>query len=293
MCQTRRARINLIHPNALTWNLWLSWIGYQRGAGETKDTPTHCRWVQHTYISHVPASSSIIRRHGRVRFAVAVSTGDRMVLSHFLPANHAITRLPRPDPPGHLIRSSLVRLPLPLPNFRLQRLPVGGFGASRIAAVTSGWSGPNEVVMETHDRVSTLGHTPDSMADNLPFSSPSYSRQGRRPSRSRISQRPPRMGGWESSQYGGKPHGSPLYVVKGPSTLRVSLILLHTMHMGLVMCIGVREHIRATQFSNLVILFVIDAGCMYCVHTRGLNSGYIRRCTRSKCNLKKRDSQHD
>lgn len=79
---------------------------YQRGTGETKDTPTR-RWILHTWISHAPASSSIIRRHGRVRFAVAVSTGDRMVLSHFLPANHAITRHP-PDPPGLLIRSSLV-----------------------------------------------------------------------------------------------------------------------------------------------------------------------------------------
>lgn len=128
-------------------------------------------------------------------------------------------------------------------------------------------------------RVSTLGHTPDSMADNLPFSSPACPRQGRRPSRSRISQRPPKTGGWERApQYGGKPHGSPLRIVKGPSTLRVPLVLLHTMHMGLARRIGVRGRTRATQFSNLVILFVIGAGCMYGVHTRdiGLNSEIYR-----------------
>lgn len=125
--------------------------------------------------------------------------------------------------------------------------------------------------METRDRVSTLGHTPGSMADNLLFPSPACSRQGRRPSRSRISQRPPKMGGWESSPYGGKPHGSLLYTVKGPSTLRVPLILPHTMHTGLVMRVGVRARTCAPQFSILVILFVID--CMCGVHTGdiGLN----------------------
>lgn len=87
--------------------------------------------------------------------------------------------------------------------------------------------------------------------------------------------------GWEeSSRYRGKPHGSPLYIVKGPSTLRVPLILPHTMHMGLVMRIGVRMRTCASQFS---ILFVIDAGCMYDMHTRdiGLNSAiYSRMCAK-------------
>lgn len=202
--------------------------------------------------------------------AVAVSTGDRMVLSHFSPANRAITRRhPRPDPPhSFLPRAAPTAAELPL-------TATSGWRVERIAAVTSGWS--NEVVMETRGRVSTLGHTPDSMADNLPFSSPACPRQGRRPSRSRISQRPPKMGGWESSRHGGKPHRSPLYIVKGPSTLRVPLILPHTMHLG---CVSVCERAHARRnFSILVILFVIDAACMCGAHTAdiGLNPAMYSR----------------
>lgn len=93
--------------------------------------------------SHVPTSSSIIpRRHGRVRFAVAVSARDRTVLSHFLPANSAGPpsslaptsvspgHHPRPDSPGLLVRfATLATAPT------VSKLP---------AATTSGWEGGME-----------------------------------------------------------------------------------------------------------------------------------------------------
>ena len=121
--------------------------------------------------------------------------------------------------------------------------------------------------MEICGRVSTLGHTPDNMADNLPFSLPACSRQGRRPSRSRISQRPPKTNGWgETHDTEGNPMGLRLYIVKGPSTLRVSLILLHTMHTRFVIRVGVRTHTCAPQFSILVILFVFETDCMCGMH---------------------------
>lgn len=119
-------------------------------------------------LAHVP--TSIIRRHGRVRFTVAISTGDRMILSYFLP------ELNRTLPTS---RSSSPSLPIPcsfLPraaSTRCPRNPISGCAAASgwrveritLAALTSGWSGQNEVVMETHGPGYTLGYTLGNMAD--------------------------------------------------------------------------------------------------------------------------------
>lgn len=243
MCQTRRARINLIHPNALTWNLWLS-RNRVSTAGETKDTPAHW-WVPHTY-SHVPTSSSIIRRHGRVRFTVVISTGDRMLLSHFfLPVNRA----PRPPPPPTRLRSFLPRAtPTATPaNFRLRWLPVGSLGPCSLAALTSGWSGQNGVVMETRSRATPLDTPLTTWPTLYPLLPRAPVDKGVHHLARRISKatQTRRVGGGRS-RYGGKPHGPcSVYIVKGPSTLRVPLILpQYARYLWRVSVCG-REHMRA------------------------------------------------
>lgn len=152
-------------------------------------------------LARVPPSSSIIRRHGRVRFAV--STGDRVVLSHFLPANRA------PPPP---LASSAPALSAPS-SFRLRRLPVGGLGSPCFRQ--------NDVVMETSLAGYTLRHTLDNMADpTLRFSACAPStrasttislagefrrRTGRR-GREREGKRERARREGQRTRYGGKPH---------------------------------------------------------------------------------------
>lgn len=84
-----------------------------------------------------PTSSSIIRRHGRVRTTVGISTGDRIFLPHFLPVDHA-TSLFSPSPrlftPLLSSRPTAWSFLLSAPaatahGFRLERLPVGGWTA--------------------------------------------------------------------------------------------------------------------------------------------------------------------
>lgn len=160
-------------------------IEYQRSAQEEQRTHRRTVGAPHTRTRIVPTSSSIIRRHGRVRFTVAISTGDRMVLSHFFAsANRTLLApwllsSPFPLPPSlrarflrFLVRSSLVRLPLAAPATQFPVAAASGWRVERTtpATLASSWSAENEVVMETHGPGYTLGHTPGNMADLLPFS---------------------------------------------------------------------------------------------------------------------------
>lgn len=141
--------------------------------------------------SHVlTTSSSIIRRHGRVRFTAVISTGDRMVLSHFCQLTVCPLPLPLPflhvSPPLVPLSCAtfattrwsprlfvpplpLSQLPLPPLNFRLQRLPVGGLSARVSVPRTSGWPGQNQVVIETLDRA-TPSDTPPTQHGRPPYS---------------------------------------------------------------------------------------------------------------------------
>lgn len=154
-------------------------------------TRSNIRNVHTRVLARVPTSSSIIRRHGRVRFAVPVSTGDRVVLSHFLPTNRAssLPSLVRPSVRPRALSAAR--------HFRLQRLPVGGLRPRGLAALASGKT--------------TLSWKPGSWA--TPFDTPSTAwptlpsvslhvrpRQGRRPSFAGGSRR--RAGGMKGKDEG-------------------------------------------------------------------------------------------
>lgn len=90
-----------------------------------------------------------------------------MILSHFLPELTVLSP-PRSSPsPQFLVRSSLVQLPLAAPATQFPVAAASGWRVERttLSALTSGWSGQNEVVMEIHDPGYTLGHTLGNMAD--------------------------------------------------------------------------------------------------------------------------------